>query len=85
VLLRWNAPRRQCRVIVGQNFCGYGDDGIWTALRKARLLKSAGVESAEIDAGGDVHVGWVVQALNMLVKAEFSNIAFTGAMNPLGE
>jgi biopolymer transport protein ExbD len=85
LLLRWNAPRKQCRVTIGQNFCGYGVEGIGNALRKARQIKTSGVEKAEIEAGGDVHMGWVVQALNMLVKADFEDIAFTGAASPLAE
>jgi len=83
--LRWNAPRRQCRVAVGQVFCGYDIQGMDKALRLVRRLKSAGIERAQIDAGGDVHSGWVVSALNMLVKAGLAEIDFTGHPTPLAQ
>jgi biopolymer transport protein ExbD len=83
VLLRWNAPRKQCRVTVGRIFCGYDTEGISKAFRKVKQLKATGVAKAEIEAGGDVHTGWVVQALNMLIKAGLTEINFTGAANPL--
>ncbi len=83
VLLRWNAPRKQCRVTVGKIFCGYDVEGISKALVKVSQIKKTGVKKAEIEAGGDVRVVWVVQALNMLIKAGLSEINFTGAANPL--
>jgi biopolymer transport protein ExbD len=81
--LRWNAPRRQCRVTVGQVFCGYDTEGMHKAQRLVRRLKSSGMERAQIDAGGDVRSGWVVSALNILVKAGLSEIDFTGHPIPL--
>ncbi len=83
VLLRWNAPRKQCRITVGRIFCGYDSDGMVKALSKARQIKLTGVKVAEIEAGGDVRMIWVVQALNMLIRAGLTEINFTGAANPL--
>ncbi len=83
VLLRWNAPRKQCRVTVGKIFCGYDIDGINKALGKVKQIKMTGVKKAEIESGGDVRMIWVVQALNMLIKAGLTEINFTGAANPL--
>jgi biopolymer transport protein ExbD len=83
VLLKWNAPRKQCRITVGRIFCGYDTEGIAKALTKVKQIKSTGVAKAEIEAGGDVRMIWVVQSLNMLIKADLTEINFTGAANPL--
>jgi len=83
VLLRWNAPRKQCRITVGRIFCGYDTEGVNKAYRKVLQIKNTGVAKAEIEAGGDVRMTWVVQALNMLIKAGLTEINFTGAANPL--
>ncbi|MHC4597460.1 MAG: ExbD/TolR family protein [Planctomycetota bacterium] len=83
VVLRWNPTIRRCKVYVGQVLCNYDDQGIERALRKVKQIKQTGTDKAEIDAGGDVPMGWVVQALNMLIKADMPEINFTGAMDPL--
>ncbi len=83
VHLKWNAPRRQCRVTVGSIFCGYDSEGLQRALVKASRIRQSGVKKAEIDAGGDVRIGWVVQTLNMLIRAGLKEINFTGSPNPL--
>lgn len=83
ILLRWNAPRRQCRVSVGRVFCGYDNEGVARALHKVRQLRNAGMDRAEIEAGGDVQMLWVVQTLNMLIESGLKHIDFTAAANPL--
>jgi hypothetical protein len=48
------------------------------------MLRATGTSEAEIDAGGDVPVHWVVQAINLLVKAKIEEIHFVGSVDPLG-
>ncbi|MHC5079837.1 MAG: ExbD/TolR family protein [Planctomycetota bacterium] len=83
VVLRWNPTIKRCKVYVGQVLCNYDDQGIQRALKKVQQIKATGTDKAEIDAGGDVPMAWVVQALNMLIKADMPEINFTGAMDPL--
>ena len=83
VLLRWNPTINKCKIYVGQVLCNYNDEGITRALQKVKQIKQTGADKAEIDAGGDVPMYWVVQSLNMLIKADLREINFTGAMNPL--
>ncbi len=83
VVLRWNPTIKRCKVYVGQVLCNYDDDGITRAMKKVKQIKQTGTDKAEIDAGGDVPMAWVVQALNMLIKADMPEINFTGAMDPL--
>jgi biopolymer transport protein ExbD len=83
VLLRWNPTINKCKIYVGQVLCNYNNEGIERALTKVKQIKQTGTDKAEIDAGGDVPMFWVVQSLNMLIKAGMPEINFTGAMNPL--
>jgi biopolymer transport protein ExbD len=83
VVLRWNPTIRRCKVYVGQVLCNYDDQGISRALQKVKQIKQTGTDKAEIDAGGDVPMEWVVQALNMLIRADMPEINFTGAMDPM--
>jgi biopolymer transport protein ExbD len=83
VLLRWNPTINKCKIYVGQVLCNYNDEGISRALQKVKQIKQTGADKAEIDAGADVPMSWVVQSLNMLIKAGMPEINFTGAMNPL--
>ena len=84
VFLRWNAPRKRCRVTVGRIFCGYDSEGIARARQKVRQITQTGLDKAEIEAGGDVRMNWLVQTLNMLTQAGLKEIQFTGSGNPLG-
>ncbi len=83
VVLRWNTEIRRCKVYVGEVLCNYDEDGISRALQRVLRIKQGGVARAEIDAGGDVPMRWVVRALNMLIRADMPEIDFTGAMDPL--
>jgi biopolymer transport protein ExbD len=83
VVLRWNPTIRKCKVYVGQVLCNYDEQGIARAFSKVRQIRQTGSSIAEIDAGGDVPMGWVVQALNMCIRADLREIHFTGAFNPL--
>ncbi|MHC4597463.1 MAG: ExbD/TolR family protein [Planctomycetota bacterium] len=83
VALRWNPSIARVRVYVGEVPCQYDEVGIDRAFRRVRQIQATGVSRAEIDAGGDVPVRWVVQALNMLMRADMPEITFTGAMDPL--
>ena len=79
VSLRWNPAIGKCKIYVGQVLCSYNEPGIERAFRLMLRLKQAGSTGAEIDAGEDVPMEWVVQALNMLVKADMTKITFTGS------
>jgi biopolymer transport protein ExbD len=83
ILLRWNPTINRCKVYVGQVLCNYDEEGISRALARVRQIKQTGSDKAEIDAGGDVPMHWIVQSLNMLIQANLQEINFTGAMNPL--
>ena len=83
VVLRWNPSIRKCKVYVGEVLCNYDDQGIARAFTKVRQIRQTGSTTAQIDAGGDVPMGWVVSALNMCIRANLGKIHFTGAFNPL--
>ena len=83
ILLRWNPTINKCKIYVGQVLCNYNEEGISRALTKVKQIKQTGADKAEIDAGGDVPMFWVVQSLNMLILGNLQEINFTGAMNPL--
>jgi biopolymer transport protein ExbD len=85
VLLRWNPQIGRCKIYVGQVLCNYDEEGMRRALQRVRMLKQTGTTTAEIDAGGDVPMFWIVQALNMLIEAGIPKINFTGSMNPLAD
>ncbi|MHC4600682.1 MAG: prenyltransferase/squalene oxidase repeat-containing protein, partial [Planctomycetota bacterium] len=84
IVLRWNPTIKRCKVYVGQVLCNYDERGIERALQKVKQIKQTGVYPAEIDAGGDVPVRWVIEAFRMLVRADMEEINFTGRVNPLG-
>ncbi|MHC5039003.1 MAG: biopolymer transporter ExbD [Planctomycetota bacterium] len=83
VVLRWNPTIQRCKVYVGQVLCNYDDQGISRAFRRVQQVRQTGVNTAEIDSGGDVPMEWVVKTLNMLIKSDMGAIHFTGSFNPL--
>ncbi|MHC4597462.1 MAG: ExbD/TolR family protein [Planctomycetota bacterium] len=83
VVLRWNPTIRRCKVYVGQVLCNYDRPGIERAFRRVRQIMQTDTDTAEIDAGGDVPMHWIVQTVDMLMRADMPEIHFTGAFNPL--
>jgi hypothetical protein len=80
IVLRMNPNNRKCKVYVGQVLCNYDDQGIGKAGKLVKEIVEKGVNTAEIDAGGDVPMHWVLEALDMLVRARLEKIHFTGAI-----
>jgi hypothetical protein len=78
IVLRWNPSIQKCKVYVGQILCNYDDQGIRKAKELVAQITDRGVDTAEIDGRGDVPMHWVMEALDMLIKARLKTIHFTG-------
>jgi hypothetical protein len=59
--------------------------GIERARKIVRALVRTGLLTAEIDAGGEVPMRWVVEALNMLKSEGVPRIHFLGSPDPLNK
>ena len=77
VSLTWNLATKQCKVYVGQKYTGIADqDGLQKAERGVKEIKATGTEKAEIDAQPNIPFRYVVQTLNMLIRARLKEISF---------
>ena len=77
VSLYWNDKTRQCKVYVGMKLSGIADQGgIEAAEKRVKEIKATGTEKSEIDADPKIPYKYVVDCLNMLIRARMKEISF---------
>ncbi|MHC5038974.1 MAG: hypothetical protein ACYTHM_16825 [Planctomycetota bacterium] len=82
LVLRWNPTIKRCKVYVGQVLCNYDGKGIARAKKLIAQITQRGVNTAEIDGGGDVPMFWILEALDMLIQSRLEKIHFSAQMEP---
>lgn len=81
LILRWNDTIGKCKVYVGQVLCNYDELGLERARGKMEEAFDGGAKRIEVDAGDDVPMRWVLEAIRLAQAFDPTGPDFTASQS----